>query len=108
MTYLSAGASHVIVTSYVFSGGKIDWDRLKEMVAAVGKERLVLDLSCRRRKTSDGFEFVVVTDRWQKFTDFVVNADNLKLLSSYCDEFLIHGVDVEGMRMGIEVNKTHL
>ena len=63
--WLEAGASHVIVTSWVFRDGKIDLDRIKSLVAAIGRERLVLDLSCRRR---DG-EYWVVTDRWQNFTD---------------------------------------
>ena len=98
--FLEAGASHVIVTSYVFRDGKIDYDRLKEMVDAVGKERLVLDLSCRRRE--GGSEYYVVTDRWQKFTDFVVCAESLQRLAQECDEFLVHGVDVEGLQSGIE------
>merc|ERR1719428_586418 len=76
--YLDAGASHVIVTSYVFRDGQIDWSRLDEVVAAVGKDRLVLDLSCRKQQVIDGtnaeaWEFFVVTDRWQKFTDFRVS-----------------------------------
>ena len=87
-TYLEAGASHVIVTSYVFRDGQLDQARLDEMVAAVGKDRLVLDLSCR--KGEDG-EYYVVTDRWQKFTDLKVDGPTLASLSSYCDEFLVHG-----------------
>ncbi|MBN2712087.1 MAG: phosphoribosylformimino-5-aminoimidazole carboxamide ribotide isomerase [Planctomycetes bacterium] len=102
--YLDAGASHAIVTSYVFRDGKIDMDRLKEMVKAVGKQRLVLDLSCRKR---DG-EYYVVTDRWQKFTDFKVLGSSLKELSAYCDEYLVHGVDVEGLRAGIEDDLVRL
>ncbi len=97
-TYLDAGASHVIVTSYVFQQGQIDWARLDQLIAAVGKERIVLDLSCRSR---DG-EFWVVTDRWQRFTDVAVNAQTLTQLSAHCAEFLVHGVDVEGMRLGID------
>lgn len=96
--YLKAGASHVIVTSYVFSGGLIRMDRLKALKQAVGKEHLVLDLSCRRYE--DGY--YVSTDRWQHKTDFKVNEENLSLLSGYCDEFLIHAVDVEGRGEGIE------
>lgn len=97
-TFLRAGASHVIVTSYVFREGKIDYDRLEEMKAAVGKDNLVLDVSCRKR-TED---YVVVTDRWQKETKESVNEKLLNTLSSYCDEFLIHAVDVEGKENGIE------
>ncbi len=97
-TYLDAGASHVIVTSYVFADGRIDHDRLAALVRIVGKQRLVLDLSCRSR---DG-RFYVVTDRWQKFTDEEVNATLLQTLAASCDEFLVHGVDVEGLRQGIQ------
>src|SRR4051794_39849622 len=89
--YLAAGASHVIVTSYVFREGRVDKGRLEELVAAVGKERLVLDLSCRRR----GADFWVVTDRWQRWTDVKVDGAMLAWLADYCDEFLVHGVDVE-------------
>ena len=96
--YLAAGASHVIVTSYVFRDGRIYYDRLKELVHAVGREHLVLDLSCRKR---DG-AYYVVTDRWQKFTDEVVTIDLLEQLAGYCDEFLIHAVDAEGKAKGIE------
>jgi phosphoribosylformimino-5-aminoimidazole carboxamide ribotide isomerase len=96
--YLEAGASHVIVTSYLFTQGQIDDGHLKKIVETVGKERLVIDLSCRKR---DG-DYYVVTDRWQKFTGLKVDKDTLNWLSEYCDEFLIHGVDVEGKRQGIE------
>lgn len=96
--YLRAGASHVIVTSYVFCGGMIRYDRLQEMVRAVGKEHLVLDLSCR--KTAEGYR--IVTDRWQKMTEVRVCAALMDELSAYCDEFLIHAVDVEGKSQGIE------
>lgn len=96
--YLQAGASHVIVTSYVFRDGSIRYDRLDEMVQAVGKERLVLDLSCRR--TTDGY--FIVTDRWQKMTREQVTIELMDRLSEYCDEFLIHAVDVEGKNQGIE------
>lgn len=102
--FLDAGASHVIVTSYVFSNGKIDFSKLKTLVDCVGKENLVLDLSCRKK---DG-DFFIVTDRWQKFTDVVVNSETLVLLSGYCDEFLVHGVDVEGRMQGIQVDLVKL
>lgn len=95
--YLDAGASHVIVTSYVFREGRIDGQRLQELVAAVGRQRLVLDLSCRWR---DG-RYWVVTDRWQRFTNVAVDAATLEDLARFCDEFLVHGVDVEGKRLGI-------
>lgn len=96
--FLEAGASHVIVTSFVFRQGRIDYRRLEQMRDAVGKERLVLDLSCR--KTGDGYR--VVTDRWQRETQERVEEPLLERLSGYCDEFLIHAVDVEGKAEGIE------
>ncbi|HLP75436.1 MAG TPA: phosphoribosylformimino-5-aminoimidazole carboxamide ribotide isomerase [Candidatus Paceibacterota bacterium] len=96
--WLDAGASHVIVTSWVFRDGALDWERLKSLVNAIGKSRLVLDLSCRKR---DG-KYFVVTDRWQKFTDMIVGPEVLKTLAGTCAEFLIHAVDVEGLCRGID------
>lgn len=96
--FLKAGASHVIVTSYVFKDGKIAWNNLEQMVRAVGKERLVLDLSCRKKDGS----YYIVTDRWQKFTDVRIEVEVLEKLRGYCDEFLVHAVDVEGKASGIE------
>ena len=98
--FLGAGAAHVIVTSYVFRDGQLDEERLSAMVSAVGKERLVLDLSCRRGGESG--EYYIVTDRWQKMTQLAVTQETLEVLSSSCDEFLIHAADVEGKRSGIE------
>jgi phosphoribosylformimino-5-aminoimidazole carboxamide ribotide isomerase len=95
--YLVLGASHVIVTSYIFTDGALNLRRLEELVAATGKERLVLDLSCRKR---DGV-YYVVTERWQKFTDCAITRENLMDLAGFCAEFLIHGVDAEGKRQGI-------
>ena len=96
--YLDAGASHVIVTSYVFRDGQVHYGNLERLVAAAGRERLVLDLSCRKR----GGEYLVATDRWQKFTDVEVSQDSLQGLADYCAEFLVHGVDVEGKQQGME------
>lgn len=97
--WLDAGASHVIVTSWVFRDGRLDWDRLRALVQAIGKDRLVLDLSCRKR----GQDYVVVTDRWQKFTEMTVSAATLKYFSACCAEFLIHAVDVEGLCQGVDL-----
>lgn len=102
--YLDAGASHVIVTSWVFRQGRIDWMRLKELTASVGKSHLVLDLSCRRR----GGEYHVVTDRWQKFTELAISAQSLGELSVFCAEFLVHAVDVEGLCRGIDSDLVEL
>lgn len=96
--FLLAGASHVIVTSYVFRDGRIHYENLHKIKQAVGKEHLVLDLSCRKR---DGAYFIV-TDRWQKFTEEVIREELLDELAGFCDEFLIHAVDVEGKASGIE------
>ena len=97
-SFLDFGASHVIVTSYVFVGGEIRFDRLEQLVKAVGKEHVVLDLSCRKK----GESYYIVTDRWQKFTTERVTNELLEKLSSRCSEFLVHAVDVEGKSGGIE------
>lgn len=102
--YLNAGASHVIVTSYVFKNGQISWENLDKMVKAVGKEHLVLDLSCRKKDD----QYYIVTDRWQKFTEVPVTLETIKQLASYCDEFLVHAVDVEGKARGVEVELAQL
>ena len=96
--FLEAGASHVIVTSFVFRDGKIDYNNLELLKNAVGSDRIVLDLSCRKK---DG-RYMVVTDRWQRFTDVEVDVSLLESLGAYCDEFLIHGVDSEGKSSGFE------
>ena len=96
--FLEAGASHVIVTSFVFKNGVFYRKNLEKLLRTVGKEHLVLDLSCRRKE--DGYS--IVTDRWQKFTDVKLTEDVLSELADYCDEFLVHAVDVEGKAGGIE------
>ncbi|MBQ3795619.1 MAG: phosphoribosylformimino-5-aminoimidazole carboxamide ribotide isomerase [Butyrivibrio sp.] len=131
--FLDAGASHVIVTSYVFKNGKISYTNLKRLVKAVGKERIVLDLSCKAaadlsadkndnidsgtteetheivgkniKSGSTGIQkYYIVTDRWQKMTNVELCAETLNELSQYCDEFLVHAADVEGKQNGIEEN----
>ena len=96
--YLNHGASHVIVTSFVFKNGVVNYENLKRIYRVTGKERLVLDLSCRKKEG----DYYIVTDRWQKFTDEKITLELLEQLSSYCSEFLIHAVDVEGKANGIE------
>ncbi len=98
LEYIKAGASHVIVTSYVFKDGKINYDNLNKIFNAVGKEHLVLDLSCRKKDD----KYYIVTNRWQKFTDVCIDENIFYELSKYCDEFLVHAVDVEGKASGIE------
>ena len=97
--WLDAGASHVIVTSWVFREGRLDAERLAALVKSIGRERLVLDLSCRQR---DG-QYWVVTDRWQNFTELPVNEATLKTLADSCAEYLVHAVDVEGLQTGIDL-----
>ncbi len=96
--WLDAGASHVIVTSWIFREGLVDWERLGELVKTVGKNRLVLDLSCRKR----GEDYFIVTDRWQKFTELTITSDTLRKLAGSCAEFLVHAADVEGLCRGID------
>ncbi|CAJ2658915.1 unnamed protein product [Trifolium pratense] len=98
LSYIEEGASHVIVTSYVFNNGQMDLERLKDLVRIVGKERLVLDLSCRRKEG----KYAIVTDRWQKFSDVSLDAEVMQFLANFADEFLVHGVDVEGKKLGID------
>ena len=99
--WISYGASHVIVTSHVFHNGQIDWDRLNALVALIGKEKLVLDRSCRRQVGDATGPYYVVTDRWQTYTNVEVNQTTLEKLGNYCSEFLVHGVENEGKRCGI-------
>ncbi|GGK54237.1 phosphoribosylformimino-5-aminoimidazole carboxamide ribotide isomerase [Amphritea balenae] len=102
--FINAGASHVIVTSFLFDGGQFSWEKLEQIKAITGKERLILDLSCRR--TESGWN--IATDRWQTVTETQVNADTLTKLSQHCDEFLIHAADVEGLQSGIDEDLVKL
>lgn len=102
--WLECGASHVIVTSYVFHDGLLDENRLQSLCRLVGRHNLVLDLSCRFREN----DYYVVTDRWQKFTSLKITCRVLEELAEYCDEFLVHAVDVEGKCMGVDERLIHL
>jgi len=95
--WLDQGAAAVIVTSYVFKEGQIFADRLKEMRNLVGRDKLVIDLSCRKK----GDAYYVVTDRWQKFTSTQISPETLEYFSQFCFEFLVHAADVEGKCQGI-------
>lgn len=99
MEYIEAGASHVIVTSYVFKDGEVNWTNLDKLVKAVGEKHIVLDLSCRKK---DG-NYYIVTNRWQTFTNVKIDKEILEKFARYCDEFLVHGVDVEGKSSGVEL-----
>lgn len=102
--YIKAGASHVIVTSYVFQNGRIHFGNLQRLKSEVGARHIVLDLSCRRR----GDAYVIVTDRWQKETGETISVSLLDRLAEDCDEFLVHAVDVEGRAEGIEKDLASL
>ncbi len=96
--WLDAGASHVAVTSWVFREGKVDWERLTKLIARIGKKRLVIDVSCRRRDNA----YWVVTDRFKSFTSTTITRQTLEQLAERCDEFLVHAVDVEGLCKGVD------
>ena len=107
-SFIDAGASHVIVTSYVFSDGRINMENLERISSAVSPEHLVLDMSCKK---CDGV-LTVMTDRWQNKTEHEFNAELLEKLSGYCDEFLVHAVDSEGKQAGpqedvLEILRTY-
>ncbi|KAF8351459.1 N--5 [Amanita rubescens] len=96
--WLDAGASKVIVTSYLFPNAKFSAERLERMSSIVGKDRLVVDVSCRRR----GDKWMIAMNKWQDITDMEVNKESLDRLSQHCSEFLIHAADVEGLCQGID------
>ncbi|KAB8128331.1 phosphoribosylformimino-5-aminoimidazole carboxamide ribotide isomerase [Gracilibacillus oryzae] len=98
--YLENGASHVIVTSYIFQDGELKQDRLEQLVSVIGKDKLVIDLSCKKK---DG-KWFVVTDRWTKFSNIEITPATISQLEEYCDEFLVHAADVEGKRSGMEAS----
>jgi len=102
-SWLERGASHVIATSYFVVDGRISHERLKTLSAVVSRRRLVIDLSARRHPDRPDGDFLIVYDKWQTFTDTALTAETLTALSSYCAEFLVHAVDVEGKQSGIQV-----
>jgi len=94
--WLECGASAVIATSYLFEGAVFSWERLAELESVVGRDHLVVDLSC----APVGDRYVVMADRWQTRTDLEVDDASLEALASHCCEFLIHAVAVEGKQTG--------
>lgn len=96
--FLDAGAQKIIVSSYIFTGGELNWRRLWKLVNTVGKENIILDLSCKKISNA----YFVVINHWQTLTNLKLTIKNLKMLSKYCSEFLIHSVDKEGKRQGID------
>lgn len=102
--WLERGAAALIATSYVFKEGRLHPERLEALSQAVGREHLVLDLSCAPRQG----RYFVATDRWQRLSDFEVHAANLEMLAAYCAEFLVHAVEVEGRQQGIDADLAAL
>ncbi|MFD2229823.1 phosphoribosylformimino-5-aminoimidazole carboxamide ribotide isomerase [Alkalimarinus sediminis] len=102
--YLEAGASHIIVTSYLFENDQFSWERLDRIKSEVGKQHLVLDLSCRKQNDS----WFIATNRWQTVTSTEVSEKTLLELATHCDEFLIHAADVEGLQAGIDSDLVSL
>ena len=104
-SWIEAGASHVIVTSWLFSpDSKFLTNRLKQLSSEIGKDRLIVDLSCRR--TQQGW--TVAMNRWQTLTDLNITTDTLDQIADYCDEFLIHAADVEGMCGGVDLELVEM
>lgn len=102
--WLDFGASHIIVTSFVFSDGKINLKNLEKLRSTVGKNRIVLDLSCKRQEN----DYFICTDRWQKFTAEKITPKTLNFLADYCDEYLIHAADVEGKKQGADLKLVEI
>jgi phosphoribosylformimino-5-aminoimidazole carboxamide ribotide isomerase len=102
--WLDSGASHIIVTSFVFKDGKVNLQNLQKLKKAIGKEKIVLDLSCKK----NGNDYYIVTERWQNFSDEVISEKSLNFFAEYCDEFLIHAADVEGKKQGADLELVEI
>jgi phosphoribosylformimino-5-aminoimidazole carboxamide ribotide isomerase len=102
--FLDAGASKVIVTSYLFKNQQFSWHRLADISRLIGPDRLVIDLSCR--KTESGWQ--VATDRWQTITETLIDRRLIEQLQPYCAEFLVHSADMEGLQAGIDEELVRL
>ncbi len=102
--WLEKGASHIIVTSWLFNEGELDWERVRLLAKEIGSCRIVIDLSCRR--ADDVWK--VTTQRWKTITNTQLSVELLERLSPYCDEFLIHAADVEGKVAGIDENLVRM
>lgn len=102
--WIEAGASHVIVTSFVFNEGRVNMDRLRLLNEVVAPDNIVLDLSVK--KVGDYYH--VATERWQNISDEPISIELFGKLSQYCGEFLVHAVDIEGQRNGIDEDLVKL
>jgi len=103
LKYIEAGASAVIVTSYIFPDGKFSLEKLKAISGEVGRERLVVDLSCYKVEGVGSWEWLVAMNKWQTFTDFYITKENLEMISEFCFEFLVHAAGVEGKQQGMDL-----
>ncbi len=103
-SWIDAGASHVIVTSWLFDGVNLDWERVRSLAKEIGSCRLVMDLSCRR--VPGGWK--VATNKWQTLTEVDVSVEILERLAPYCNEFLVHAADVEGKCAGVDIDLVQL
>ncbi|ODV97614.1 hypothetical protein PACTADRAFT_73328 [Pachysolen tannophilus NRRL Y-2460] len=103
--WIENGASHVIITSWLFPDGKFSLERLEQISNKVGSKHLVIDLSCRCKISNNGeIQWFVAINKWQTITDKQLSMEFFKELSPYCDEFLVHAADVEGLCKGIDQN----
>lgn len=100
--WLDNGASHIIITSWLFPNGEFSIANIEKLVELIGKERIVIDLSCRRKEINGEIKWFVAINKWQTITDFELTKENFTKLSKYCDEFLVHAADVEGLCKGID------
>lgn len=104
LEWLQAGASHVIVTSFLFDGPEFRPEKLHELSALTGADRLVVDLSCRHRAGS----WFVATNRWQTVTDYEITPAHLSAIAPFCAELLVHAADVEGQCGGVDLDLVQL
>ncbi|GME77416.1 unnamed protein product [Ambrosiozyma monospora] len=102
--WIEQGASKVIITSWLFPNGELSMDRLKKLSGEIGKDKLVIDLSCRKKinEETKAVEWFVAMNKWQTLTDVQLNKELFELLENYCSEFLVHAADVEGLCNGID------
>jgi len=100
--WIDAGASHVIVTSWLFPEGVFSLERLRALSERIGADRLVIDLSCRRVKPEPAPAWNVAINRWQTITDVTLDRALFQGLDPFCAEYLIHAADVEGLRQGLD------
>lgn len=98
--WINHGASHVIVTSYLFDEQyQFQEKKLHQLLEKIDTCQLVIDLSCR----SDGKgSWYVAMDRWRQQTDLLLTPETLEKLAPHCHEYLIHAADVEGKCQGID------